>query len=141
MIWAPILFLTILCLVITGVEAYLVEYYWYSWMDELEYSSYICTDSDLEIDFDVIREEFKDQGYAIYPLLIYCGSCMLFVCIIGHYCAHYNMMMKWMRENPKESKAVARSISVGLPPDAPVEVIEHEHPTEGHVVPEADREV
>ena len=31
--------------------------------------------------------------------------------------SHKNMMMRWYAEHPKDGHGVARSISVGLPPD------------------------
>ena len=38
------------------------------------------------------------------------------------------MMMRWYRENPKDGMMVARSISVGLPPeDASIQATNTEH--------------
>ncbi len=58
------------------------------------------------------------------------------------------MMMQWYSDHPVDGIEVARSISVGLPPDATTPNGEQqpnqpkkEEPEVGHVVPEADREV
>ena len=49
--------------------------------------------------------------------------------------------MRWYLEHPVDGNAVARAISVGLPPDAAPAGVVSERPQVGHVVPEADREV
>jgi len=50
------------------------------------------------------------------------------------------MMMRWYKEHPVDGNAVARSISVGLPPDQ--NSYDYSNELEmGLVVPEADREV
>ena len=55
------------------------------------------------------------------------------------------MIMRWYEENPIDGQEVARSISVGLPPDPPEEsarqITDKEEPEIGHIIPEADREV
>lgn len=51
------------------------------------------------------------------------------------------MMMKWYQEHPIDGIEVARSISVGLPPDTEAQQTEVNQPQVGHIVPEADREV
>ena len=50
-------------------------------------------------------------------MLIFVGSIAQLILTVGQYCCHYKMMMRWYVEHPIDGNIVARSISVGLPPD------------------------
>ena len=73
--------------------------------------------------------------------------CILILLTLVQYCCHYSMMMKWYRENPLDGKQIARSIQVGIPPEAPDDpngpndCPDNDAVSFGHTVPEADREV
>ena len=42
----------------------------------------------------------------------------LMMLTFGHFCCHYQMMMRWYEEHPVDGNEVARTIRVGLPADS-----------------------
>ena len=117
----------------------------YDWIKILQTkrNNYQCTDASLGINLFVIEEDYIEQGYYMKCFFIQVGSGCLMVLTILQYFSHYNMMMRWYDENPIDGQEVARSISVGLPPEAPDPILlsHNRQPQIGHIVPEADREV
>lgn len=132
----------------------MVNNYWFQWLEVLQEkrSSYGCTDPSLELDLSVIQRDFETTGHQLSPTFIIFSTIGLMLLTLGHFCCHYQMMMRWYEEHPIDGNAVARSIRVGLPADGEVgddrDEVDGEMATPrldapelGHAVPEADREV
>ena len=83
--------------------------------------------------------DYDSKIIAIYSICIF-----TVLMILGQFDCHTSMIMRWYTENPIDGHVVARSISVGLPPED-TNVIDNPdnsaEPQVGHAVPEADREV
>ena len=58
-----------------------------------------------------------------------------------HFCTNFRLIMRWYEDHAQASRGNARSIHVGMAPDAPMTFNRETGVGEGLAVPEADREV
>ena len=68
-------------------------------------------------------------------------SFALFFNTLIHFCTNFRLIMRWYEDNAFAAVGNARSIHVGMAPDAPMTYDRRTGEAEGLAVPEADREV
>ena len=68
-------------------------------------------------------------------------SAFQFFLTLLQFFTNMRLVMRWFKNSPNDGLTNPRSIQVGLQPDAPSFIDEHERMAEGIAVPEADREL
>ena len=59
--------------------------------------------------------------------------------VMAMYCSHVSFVKRYFRESRRGAPGLARSISVGIPPDVEATLDRHTGFSHGQAVPEADR--